>query len=105
MCKEGQQLVREHVNAPPDVGSNTTRQQSLSTLSMTVGTETVESARGKKVLKKHLRFSVIDIRDSLECFRPLHTLLGIRTDSLKQSFSIVLECFVAQSARHVLSIS
>ena len=34
-----------------------TRQQSLSTLSMTVGTETVKSVRGKKVLKKHLQRS------------------------------------------------
>ena len=34
------------------------RQQSLSTLSMTAGTETVESARGKKVLKKHLQRSI-----------------------------------------------
>ena len=34
------------------------RQQSLSTLSTTVGTETVESARSKKVLKKHLQRSI-----------------------------------------------
>ena len=32
-------------------------QQSLSTLSMTVGTETVVSVRGKKVLKMHLQRS------------------------------------------------
>ena len=34
-----------------------TRQQSLSTPSMPVGTETVEPVRGKKVLKKHLQRS------------------------------------------------
>ena len=34
-----------------------TRQQSLSTPYMPVGTETVEPVRGKKVLKKHLQRS------------------------------------------------
>ena len=58
MSKEGQLLVREHVNAPPDAGSNTTRQQSLSTPSMPVQTETEEHVRGKKALKKHLQRSI-----------------------------------------------
>ena len=58
MSKEGLQLVREHVNAPPDAGSNMARQQSLSTLSMPVQTETEEHVRGKKALKKHLQRSI-----------------------------------------------
>ena len=37
------------------------RQQSLSTLSMPVGTETVEPVRGKKVLKKHLQRSIVKL--------------------------------------------
>ena len=44
--------------APPDAGSNTTRQQSLSTPSMPVQTETEEHVRGKKALKKHLQRSI-----------------------------------------------
>ena len=58
MSKEGQELVREHVNAQPDAGSNMTRQQSLSTPSMPVQTETDEHVRGKKALKKHLQRSI-----------------------------------------------
>ena len=58
VSKEGQELVREHVNAQPDAGSNTTRQQSLSTPSMPVGTETEEPVRGKTALKKHLQRSI-----------------------------------------------
>ena len=58
MSKEGQQLVGEHVNAPPDAGSNMTRQQSLSTPSMLVQTDTEEHVRGKKALKKHLQRSI-----------------------------------------------
>ena len=58
VSKEGQLLVREHVNAPPDAGSNTTRQQSLSTPSMPVQTETEEHVRGKKALKKLLQRSI-----------------------------------------------
>ena len=58
VSKEGQQLVREHVNAPPNAGSNTTRQQPLSTPSMPVQTETEEHVRGKKALKKHPQRSI-----------------------------------------------
>ena len=58
MSKEGQQLVREHVNALPDAGSNMTRQQSLSTPSMPVQTETDEHVMGKKARKKHLQRSI-----------------------------------------------
>ena len=58
MSKEGQLLVREHVNAPTDAGSSMTRQQSLSTPSMPVQTETEEHVRGKKALKKHLQRSI-----------------------------------------------
>ena len=58
VSKEGQQLAREHVNALPDAGSKMTRQQSLSTPSMPVQTETEEHVRGKKALKKHLQRSI-----------------------------------------------
>ena len=58
MSKEGHQLVRENVNALPDAGSNMTRQLTLSTPSMPVGTETEELVRGKQALKKHLQRSI-----------------------------------------------
>ena len=58
VSKEGQLLVREHVNARPDAGSNMTRQQSLSTPSMPVQTDTQEHVRGKKALKRHLQRSI-----------------------------------------------
>ena len=58
VSKEGQQLVREHVDVLPDAGSNMTRQQSLSTPSMPAQTETGEHVRGKKALKKHLQRSI-----------------------------------------------
>ena len=54
----GPATCSEHVNVLPDAGSNMTRQQSLSFLSMPAQTETEEHVRGKKALKKHLRRSI-----------------------------------------------
>ena len=49
--QEGQQLDPEHVNAQT-VADHFDMQQSLSSLAMTVGIETVAFVRGKKVLKE-----------------------------------------------------
>ena len=56
-CK-GQQLVREHVTAQPETGSNMGRAQAPPTPPAHAGTEAEEPVRGKKALKKHLQRSI-----------------------------------------------
>ena len=53
-CKDGQQLVREHVTAQPETGSNVGRTQAPPTAPAHARTEAEEPVRRKKTLKMHL---------------------------------------------------
>ena len=57
-CKDGQQLLRDHVTAQPETGTDVGRAQALATPPAQAGVETEEPVSGKKALKKHVQRSI-----------------------------------------------